>query len=134
MSEELRTEEKQEWAKLRPSSIIMPLLCIFLLLAVCPVLSYNSDEVHCLAGGLEDSPLIHSNFFGKLGTAIAWRFLLTFGVAGYPLIILMLLSSLRRALWRRNLKAVSWEYSSSASAWPCSSASGQTPSRASPPS
>ena len=110
MSEELRTEEKQEWAKLRPSSIIMPLLCIFLLLAVCPVLSYNSDEVHCLAGGLEDSPLIHSNFFGKLGTAIAWRFLLTFGVAGYPLIILMLLSSLRRALWRRNLKAVSWEY------------------------
>ena len=110
MSEELRTEEKQEWAKLRPSSIIMPLLSIFLLLAICPVLSYSADEVHCLAGGLEDSPLVHNNFFGKFGTFVAWRFLLTFGVAGYPLIILMLLSSLRRALWRRNLKAISWEY------------------------
>ena len=32
MSEELRTEEKQEWAKLRPSSIVMPLLCIVLLI------------------------------------------------------------------------------------------------------
>ena len=80
MSEEIRTDEKQEWVKLRPSSIVMPLLCIVLLLAVCPVLSYNTDEVHCLAGGLEESPLIHSNFFGKLGTAFAWRFLLTFGV------------------------------------------------------
>ena len=113
MSEVQGTEVKNEWVKLRPSSIVMPLLCVVLLLAICPVLSYNTEEVHCLAGGLEESPLIHSNIFGKLGTAIAWRFLLTFGVAGYPLVLLMLLSSLRRVFWRRNLKAISWEYLSS---------------------
>ena len=110
MTEAAATEQKNEWAKLRPSSVIMPILCLILLLSICPVLSFNTDEVHCLAGGLEETPLIHNNIFGRLGTAIAWRFLLTFGIAGYPLILLMLLSSLRRVLWRCNLKAISWEY------------------------
>ena len=109
---------KQEDAKnendrlmaLRPSSIIMPLALALLLLAICPILSFSSVEVDYLAGGLGESTLYKSNLLGVLGTKLGWAYILTFGIAGYPLALLMFISSMRRLLWRRHFKPISWEY------------------------
>ena len=95
---------------LRPSSIIMPAAFLMLLMAICPVFSFSPVEVDYLAGGLGESTLYKSNLLGVMGTKLGWAFLLTFGVAGYPLALLMFVSSLRRLLWRRKFKPISWEY------------------------
>ena len=95
---------------LRPSSIIMPAVFLMLLMAICPVFSFSPVEVDYLAGGLGESTLYKSNLLGVMGTKIGWAFLLTFGVAGYPLTLLLFISSLRRLLWRRKFKPISWEY------------------------
>ena len=95
---------------LRPSSIIMPAALLMLLMAICPVFSFSPVEVDYLAGGLGDSPLYKSNLLGIMGTKLGWAYILTFGVAGYPLALLMFFSSLRRLFWRRGFKPISWEY------------------------
>ncbi len=95
---------------LRPSSIIMPAALLMLLMAICPVFSFSPVEVDYLAGGLGESTLYKSNLLGVMGTKIGWAFILTFGVAGYPLALLMFISSLRRLFWRRKFKPISWEY------------------------
>ncbi|MBQ7649403.1 MAG: DNA translocase FtsK 4TM domain-containing protein [Victivallales bacterium] len=88
----------------------MPAAFLMLLMAICPVFSFSPVEVDYLAGGLGESTLYKSNLLGVMGTKLGWAFLLTFGVAGYPLALLMFVSSLRRLLWRRKFKPISWEY------------------------
>ncbi|MBO4344783.1 MAG: DNA translocase FtsK 4TM domain-containing protein, partial [Victivallales bacterium] len=88
----------------------MPLALIMLILAICPVFSFSPLEVDYLAGGLGESTLYKSNLLGVMGTKLGWAYMLTFGIAGYPLALLMFLSSFRRLVWRRRFKPISWEY------------------------
>ena len=91
------------------SRFIMPLLSLLLFFAALPRHSFNPQEVDFIAGGL--SSIVNRNFFGVFGTYLCWSLLLTFGIALYPLILLILISSWRRLLFKEHgTRPVSWEY------------------------
>lgn len=95
--------------QVRLSRFLMPVLCVMLALALLPVLSFRPEEVDLINGGL-DNPAFNRNILGYMGTRVAWCFLLTFGLAAYPITALLLISAFRRLFWRRGLRPVSWEY------------------------
>lgn len=94
---------------IRPSRLIMPVLCIMLVLSLCPVISFIPEEVDMIDGGLSN-PIYRRNILGYMGTKVGWFLLLTFGLSSFPTTALALISSFRRLLWRKGLKPVSWEY------------------------
>ena len=89
---------------------VLLLLCVFLFLALCPVLSFHRDEVEMVRGGLPLDPLFRKNLFGTLGVTVAWGLLLTFGLAVYPALLFLFIAALRRSFWRTGVIRAEWAY------------------------
>lgn len=98
------------WAALRA------LICRLAALVVCAVVflsvlpgSYDPVDWEILAGGVS-SRAYPENWMGVVGVLISRWGLLLFGFALYPVVVLALLASVRRLLWRRGLRPVKWDY------------------------
>jgi S-DNA-T family DNA segregation ATPase FtsK/SpoIIIE len=84
-------------------------LSVMLFLAIWPWGSYDPRDIDRLTGGIPDTEMI-SNCFGYLGAWVSWGVLLTFGLAAYPMALLLLLSSTRRLFSGRKLRPAGWDY------------------------
>jgi len=70
-------------------------LCAAMILALLAVVSYSSNDWNSLRGGISAPP---ANWVGALGAYFSWFLLYACGIAGYILVILMLLRSFRLLL------------------------------------
>jgi S-DNA-T family DNA segregation ATPase FtsK/SpoIIIE len=82
---------------------------VMLFVALWPWGSYDPRDIDRLSGGIPSGEMI-SNCFGYLGAWVSWGVLLTFGLAAYPMALLLLASSSRRLFGGRALKPAGWDY------------------------
>ena len=82
--------------------------CLMVFLSLVPG-SYDPVDWEILAGGMA-SRTYTGNWLGVLGVLVGRWSLLLFGFAVYPVVLLALLASVRRLLWRRGLRQVKWDY------------------------
>jgi S-DNA-T family DNA segregation ATPase FtsK/SpoIIIE len=80
-----------------------------LFVALWPWGSYDPRDIDRLSGGIPSGEMI-GNCFGYLGAWVSWGVLLTFGLAAYPMALLLLASSSRRLFGGRALKPAGWDY------------------------
>lgn len=103
-------DASQGWPVLRSwlGRLTVFVLCVVLFLSVVPG-SYDPLDWEIISGGVSarDYP---GNWMGLLGAELSHWGLLLFGLALYPVLLLGLLASLRRLVWRRGLRPVRWDY------------------------
>lgn len=98
--------EKMADASFRFNRVIV---CFLSLLVILSLLPFFPEDVDYYAGGIQELSYPR-NLLGALGTRLGWALLLAFGLASYILAFLLLLSSLRRFLWRSALRKTTWQY------------------------
>ena len=86
---------------------LLPLLAL-LFLAIA-LFSFHPEDVDHFAGGLVGSAYPR-NLLGHWGTNVSWFLLTALGLAVYPLLLLCLLCSFRRILYRKGLLPSRWDY------------------------
>ncbi len=87
--------------------LVFSMLALLLLLAL---ISYNPADTDMLADGRAIRSGEIQNWIGHLGACLAAGLMQVFGFAAYLLCGILLLSFLRRLLWRRGARPVRWEY------------------------
>ena len=89
--------------------LVMAVLSIVLCLSILPVYSYNPEEVDYVRAGMgEIAP--HTNLFGIMGVYVSWTMLIMFGLAAYPISLMIFVSSFRRLLSQGKSREVSIDY------------------------
>ena len=83
---------------------------VMLVASIWPWGSYDPQDMERMCGGIGGSYARISNRFGCLGAWTSWHVLLLFGLAAYPMAVLLLASSTRRLLSGRGLKPAGWDY------------------------
>ncbi len=97
--------ESAHGLRIRWGLILVFALSVFGLLAV---LSYDPRDSAILSGGIQYAE--PHNLIGYAGAYVARALFLIFGFGAYPLVVILLLSSLRRLLIFRPARETRWEY------------------------
>jgi len=82
---------------------------VILLVSLWPWGSYDPQDIDRLSGGIPASEII-GNGFGYLGAWLSWGVLVAFGLAAYPMALLLLAASTRRLLSGRGMRPAGWDY------------------------
>ncbi len=82
---------------------------VILFVSLWPWGSYDPQDIARLDGGVPAAEIIH-NCFGHLGARLSWGVLVIFGLAAYPLSVLLLAASARRLLSGRGMRPAGWDY------------------------
>lgn len=85
------------------------IVLMFYIMALIGLLTFDPADIDYLASGLTGLSYPH-NRTGALGAYFSWIMLASIGIATYPLMMMLLLCSLRRLLWRGGLQRCDWAY------------------------
>ncbi|MBR6373615.1 MAG: DNA translocase FtsK 4TM domain-containing protein, partial [Victivallales bacterium] len=90
-------EDKEKKGGFKLIRLVMAVLSVVLFLAIMPVYSYTPEEVDYVRAGMGEM-VPHTNLFGLMGVYASWSLLILFGLAAYPITLMILVSSFRRLL------------------------------------
>ncbi len=110
MAKQATSKDSSSSSKPRVGNKITAIISISLALMVfLSLLSFHPDDVTYLEQGFEGPPVWH-NWIGYFGAVISRTLLLLFGLANYPVVVLCLFSSSRRACFTGRARPAGWEY------------------------
>ena len=84
-------------------------ILLLLVLWTLALFSFHPEDIDFYAGGLTGS-IYPRNMIGAAGACLGWTTFVALGLAAYPAIILTLVCSVRRLIYRRGLRRSSWAY------------------------
>ena len=102
-------EDKEKKGRFKLIRLVMAVLSVVLFLAILPMYSYNPEEVDYVRAGLNElSP--HTNLFGVMGVYASWTLLILFGLAAYPIVLMIMVSAFRRLMSPGRNRELSLDY------------------------